>query len=454
MADVTKRAFAFREAINRFLKDRLDAKLDKLAQEDPKREALSAQYQRDAWLEDAARRVAQIQAVTHTLKPIHPDARGTNLFCAPAALPSHAEVGSHTLGDDFNVDVVGNAAALDVYKLLKLRVDERSLLEWLQTGDPAVLAALSDDATKAQDWCEAFVGITRPRSSTPSSHTLAKQLYWRIGDDPCRNSDYHLLAPLYSSALAHAVFHTIDEDRFGDAGKAARQARREHRHHDTGYREYPNLAVQKFGGTKPQNISQLNSERGGNNYLLASLPPSWKTRPVTPPLKADSVLPRFGRIPEVRQTMRELRDFLRTDPTANVDTRNRRDTLVERLIDELVDFAHPLQSTLPAGWTQDTECRLCEAERLWLDPGRAAENDPADADFCAAWHHMDWPAEVGKRFGNWLNAELGDTLPLGDIEGRHWRDELLLNAEWADELHRQRKRLETPTYIPVREATS
>jgi len=453
MITSVERHATFRGAVEHFLKERLDAKLDKLAPDDPKRAELIAQHARETWLEDAARRVAQIQIVTHTLKPIHPDARGTNLFHAPDELPSHREVGSHALGQEFSSDVVGNAAALDVFKLLKLPVEGRALLAWMQEGDPDLLTALSDDADKALEWLNAYTGITSPRSASPSSHTLAKQLYWLAGEDPADNHQYHLLAPLYSSTLAHADFQTINEDRFGETGKLARQARREHRDHETGCREYPDLAVQRFGGTKPQNISQLNSERGGNNYLLSSRPPKWKTRAVKAPLFTDSVFPRFGRITEVRHTVRVLRDFLASDPAPNKETRNRRDALLDRLIDELVDFVHPLQSTLPAGWTRDADCRLTEAERLWLDPGRAEGDDATDTDFHAAWQRMDWPTEVGRRFGNWLNHELGQALPLGDIEGRHWRDELLLHTEWAGILRRQRVQLDAPTLIPVRETT-
>lgn len=457
MTSSLERRTAFRNAIEHFLKERLDAKLDKLKSDDPKLEELTAQlkaqHAQEAWLEDAARRVTQIQIVTHTLKPIHPDARGTNLFRAPNSLPAHQEVGSHALGQHFSSDVVGNAAALDVYKLLKLTVEDVSLLAWMQTDDPDLLAAMSEDTDKAREWQEAFTGITAPRSATPSSHTLAKQLYWLAGDDPADDSQYHLLAPLYSSTFAHAVFQTINEDRFGESGKLGRQARREHRHHDTGYREYPDLAVQKFGGTKPQNISQLNSERGGNNYLLASRPPTWKSRGVKTPLFIESVFPRFSRIDEVRRTVRTLRDFLQSAPPPNKDTRNHRDALLDRLIDELADFAHPLQQALPAGWTRHADCRLPTAEQLWLDPRRAEGKEAVDEEFRAAWLNMDWPTEVGRRFGNWLNHELGQTLPLGDIEGRHWRDELLLNADWAGVLHGQRVQLDAPTYIPVREAT-
>jgi CRISPR-associated protein Csy1 len=447
-----ERRAAFRNAIETFLMERLNGKLDKLQPDDPKRDELIAQFARETWLADAARRVAQIQIVTHTLKPIHPDARGTNLFCVPNELTPHDEVGSHSLGDAFSSDVVGNAAALDVYKLLKLGVSGRSLLDWLQECDLDLLAALSDDPEQAQNWADAFHGITTPRSTTPGSHTLAKQLYWLVGEDPVEDSEYHLLAPLYSSTLAHTVFQTINEDRFGEAGKLARQARREHRDHETGYHEYPNLAVQKFGGTKPQNISQLNSERGGNNYLLSMSPPNWKTQPVKAPLFVDSVFPFFGRVAEVRQTIKILRDFLLSDPPPNKETRDRRTALIDRLIDELVDFAHPRQATLPAGWSRNPDCRLADDEKLWLDPRRAESEDVIDEEFCRDWQWMDWPMGVGRRFGNWLNHALGQTLPLGDIEGRQWRDELLLHTEWAGVLHRQRVAAEAPTYIATRGA--
>ena len=42
----------------------------------------------------------------------------------------------------------------------------------------------------------------------------------------------------------------------------------------------------------------------------------------------------------------------------------------------------------------------------------------SDADFRSAWPHMEWPAQIGRRSGNWLNAELGQPLPRGDVEGR------------------------------------
>ena len=119
-----QRIAALRAVIADFLKKRLDDKLEKIKDDDEAAPARRAELQQAfipaTWLEDAARRVGQIQAVTHSLKPIHPDAKGTNLYTPPQALAALPVVGSHCLGDDFAGDVVGNAAALDVYKFLKL----------------------------------------------------------------------------------------------------------------------------------------------------------------------------------------------------------------------------------------------------------------------------------------------------------------------------------------------
>ena len=423
-------ATPWQAAITAFISQRLHTKLEKLKEDDPKRSELLQQHQPATWIEDAARRVGQIQAVTHSLKPIHPDARGTNLYVEPASLPPLQELGSHALGNAFAGDVVGNAAALDVYKLLKLEVDGRSLLAALLAQDAGALAALHPEPAHAQALRDAFGSLTQPRAEGPSSHSLAKQLYWLTGDDACADGDYALLAPLYATSLAQAVHTQVQEDRFGDANKAARQARRERKAHDGVFHDYPDLALQNMGGTKPQNISQLNSERRGINYLLSSLPPQWRSSAARLPVKADSVFDRlFIARPEVRRTLRALRQFLESEPEPNLATRNRREELMDTLVDELVSLAAELQQVLPPGWTLDDERfePLNRDEQLWLDPLRAER--PDQGDFAHEWLWMDWPSAIGKRFANWLNDQLRGKLPLGDAEAREWQKVLLTDED-------------------------
>jgi CRISPR-associated protein Csy1 len=268
----TLRLSIFRQTIAAFIEERKETKLKGLGGETAEKTA--AKYEYHTWLADAARRVTQIQAVTHVLKATHPDARGTNLYVDPVTLPSRSEIGTHTLGHAHDMDVMGNAAALDVYKFLKLEVEGRRLLDWIRTDDEDLLAALHPDPNTAQHWADAFKGLLHSTES-PASHTLAKQVYWCTANEPTDDSAFHLLQPLVSSSLAQAVHGEIDDARFGDINKAARQAFRARQPHNTPYRDYQKLVARKLGGTKPQNISQLNSERRGINYLLSSLPPRW-----------------------------------------------------------------------------------------------------------------------------------------------------------------------------------
>lgn len=442
----------YRAAISAFLQERLQAKLDKLKPDDPQRDEVIASFALDVWLASAAKRVEQIQAVTHALKPIHPDARGTNLYVEPSTLPALAELGSHALGEHFVGDVVGNAAALDVYKLLKLEVNGRSLLTALLAHDADALAALHHDPQQAQALRDALVSLTQPRAESPSSHTLAKQLYWLTGSDACDDAHYTLLAPLYATSLAHAVHAQVQEDRFGEANKAARQARRERKMHDGVFHDYPGLAVQNMGGTKPQNISQLNSERRGVNYLLSSLPPKWQTSAVRLPVHAASVFDRlFIARPEVRNTVRALRVFLESNPEANLATRERREALLDTLLDELVSLAAELQQLLPPGWSRDKERfeKLSYEEMLWLDPLRT--EIPEEAQFAHDWLYMDWPAAIGKTFANWLNAQLRGKLPVGDAEAREWKKVLLTDEDgFKQQLRELRSKLDAPHDIPIR----
>ncbi len=428
--------------IKAFIYSRRDDKLAKLADDDPKREALLAQYQPQAWLADAARRAGQLRLVTHPLKASHPDARGSSLFVSPEELPRREVAGSHNLPSLIS-DVVGNAAALDVYKFLKLEHEGQSLLALMQANDPDVLAALSDDLDMATSWRDAFCSIAESPSHF-ASHTYAKQIYWPVSPDhsvlpnPHDDRHYHLLAPLYSSSLSHWLYLQVQHDRFSEEAKAARQAARDKADHPHGHSVYPMLAEEKKGGTKPQNISQLNSERKGSNYLLSSLPPVWQRSDIRPLLKIESAFSVFGRRETVRHVLREFEGWLtklnQSDSATNQSTmqvRNRRDAYLQELFEELIQFGGAFVNLLPPGWSADSACVLPPEERFWLDPHRAER----DEEFNLALQRQDWTEQLSERFARWLNARLGnDTLQLAEAEFRYWFRELSHDSVWQRQL--------------------
>lgn len=403
---------AIQAVINQFLQERLQPKLDKLKEgEDEKRQKLLDAHRPATWIADAARRVSQIQQVTHAIKYTHPDAKGTSLNSQGNATAGETLIGTHTINGRAAADVVGNAAALDVYKFLRLEVDGKSLLIRACNTDPAMESALPGNTGEAQAWMKAFAALSEPKGQ-PTSHKLAKQIYWPIG-----NGKYHLLAPLFPTTLVHGIYNGIREDRFSETAKTARQAYRDKQPHDHGFREYPYFAIQHFGGTKPQNISQLNSERHGENYLLAALPPTWKNKELKPPLRTESIFNRWLNRDRIYHLTTTLRRFLlKVQPVNNIKIRNKRAELVALIRDELVQKVAQLQELSP-GWSTHEECRLNADECFWLDPRRGRD----DEGFAKARETSDWKDAICHRFGNWLNARLNtDKTPMGMPEFQHW----------------------------------
>lgn len=396
---------------------------------------------------------------THIAKGIHPDLKikqATNLYVRFHELAALTVVGSHVLNSqeslaDATGDGAYNAAAYELYLLLDCQVENATLGELLQLGDSDAVSALGHKSAEAEKAAEEIVFLLESKCVKPAVQTLSKQIYWFSGSNPANDNDYCLLVPLYPASLVHQAYLQIHPTRYGLENLAARKARREKKAHEGAYEEYRDWALQKMGGTKPQNITHLNSERRGDNYLLSSLPPpAWQPSPRYLPVHCSSVFDRaFGARPAVRSTVKAFLAFLLTDPAPNRHTRERVGGFLDSLVDEVVIYAGELQSQ-PAGWSLDDRYEdLALPEKLWLDPERAEM--PDEAVFAAKWLEMDWSAETGKRFAKWLNAALQGKLPVGDAEARQWRKVLLSESSgWAQSLRTLRDQMGAPNYIPFR----
>lgn len=392
-------------------------------------------------LADYADNAWQIKEVTHVAKYSHPDAKAdVKVFAQHGRSKGNASVpdflvGTHLIDAFANIDAAGNSAWHPVYTFLRTEVRGESFLDLASRQDQAFAEALNELGDIDGQWLREFANIAIPQEK-PCSHRLIKQIYWPVGD-----GSYHLLSPLFSSALANHVRAVIRHDRFSDEANAARKARAEKTAHAHGFREYPELAIQNFGGTKPQNISWLNTKRNGENYLLPSLPPNWQSPAIRPPFAVNSVFDRIFRSrPRVDKLVRTLRAFLENVVHYNnLAIREKRAELTAYLCDEALLYAAELRDAvetgeLASGWTQDERCQLNRAEQLWLDPFRG-EDDP---DFASEYQRDEWPDEICRRFGNWLNARLTtDKLPMSAVEADHWRSVLekemrLLRRELAE----------------------
>ncbi|PSU00951.1 type I-F CRISPR-associated protein Csy1 [Photobacterium iliopiscarium] len=354
------------------------------------------------WLTSAAVRAKQISLATHAVKFTHGSAKGSNIL----ALASNTDapyLDSSAIVTPA-VDAVGNAAALDVAKLLQLDDRNATLAVYLSQGDDHVLRPLASSDEQCQLWADGLRQALEVK--TPSSHTLAKQIYFPIGDN-----QYHLISPLYSSALAHELFHQVQHSRFSDEMKAARDARKKNQPSDVDVVRYSNLAVTISGGSKPQNISQLNSKRYGKTYLFPCTAPDWKSQ-YQPPMFGSNWFDsrEVGR--DTYYLVKLLAEFLVKVKLldSNIRIRQRRDQLADQILDSILTLAAPHQVNAK-GWSETSE--LSPAQQCWLDP--QAEH----------LYSGDWQTEISRDFGLWLNNRLEKAsqqqLMLGSEALQHWQ---------------------------------
>ncbi|MDK3076569.1 type I-F CRISPR-associated protein Csy1 [Enterobacter hormaechei] len=369
------------------------------------RRELELRYEPKAWLTDAAKRAGQINLVTHAAKFTHGDSKSSSIYSEAVAQEGYLSTAALS---GLEPDAVGNAAALDVAKLLQTRVDGGdSLLASLKRGDHAALAAFADDENQLREWIAGFSRALTP--GEPASHKLAKQGYFPVGED------YHLLSPLFATSLVHAMHQKMIAFRFGDEVKAIWKTRREKTWHPTPLTLFPDAAEIHFGGTKPQNISYLNSVRGGRCWLLSCQPPLWH-QVEKAPTEIRSIF-RFGEEFDRKAygiVQRMLTVIKR--PGKNVKIRDDRDECVDQIIDLLFDVAIKLQREEWQNWTLGCP-DLEHHQKLWLDPWRTK----TDEAFRLERENDDWQAGVAKDFAMWLNSRLIKVLKdVGEVEKREW----------------------------------
>lgn len=430
-----------RALIEQYIQGRLNEKLDKLKPEDTaEREKLLEKYDAETWLEEASLRISQIRLATHTPKQHHPSSKASAMFYAQAQ-QTHDYIGS--AGMNLEPDVIGNAAVLDVFKLLRQKFNEVSLLERLLTADANFIAALATKPEQAEIRYQRFLAFsTAPKEL--NAGRLSKQVYF-----PVENDGYHVLVLLYPSALVHRAYQNILDDRFSDNSKLLREARFKKLHNEQESREYPALLVHNYGGSKPHNISQLNSDRRGAMWLLPSMPPVWQGQIIELP-KSDSVFTSYlANRKDVKPLLGSVIHVYRNEyGVNNSDFRKKRDDLVEQLTDCVVDMSLELQQSATAGWTMEKSRDFDRAESFWLDRGYREELfikedrdelTEEEQEWLKAYRERDWHTEVGLNFGAWLNKILstrGKLPDLDDAEARVWslalREKLrLLKEEFA-----------------------
>ncbi|EGQ8146636.1 type I-F CRISPR-associated protein Csy1 [Vibrio parahaemolyticus] len=314
------------------------------------------------WLPDAAKRAGQISISSHPCTFSHPSARkNKNGYVSSVIAKNRAQSDGFLRSGNVSVEVdaLGNAAALDVYKFLSLEMtDKRSLLTHIEQGSELAQGLLTQPNTDYQTLREGFLKMidTDPEATSSSK---VKQVYF-----PVAKGEYHLLSLLTHSGHLFELRQRLDALRFGEEVKQARECRKNGQFHPDGYQEIFGLTTIGFGGTKPQNISVLNNKNAGKAHLLASTPPELKPRNLRLPT-TDFFKESFTAW-QAKETLEALHRLFRTDYN-NINIRDGRDYRIQEYVDLVIHKMWQVRLFL-ADYQGDLSSDLKPEQKFWLYP--------------------------------------------------------------------------------------
>jgi CRISPR-associated protein Csy1 len=386
------------EVIKNFLLERKAVKL-KGVSDSEQIQKLEETFHPENWLPDAAKRAGQLSLVSHPSKFTHPSAKTSSII-----FEAKSAANGFLCSENVHVelDVFGNAAALDVYKFLSLTLNEgKTVLTHLEENTDYIQQQFKLSSISFDELRDNFLAIKQDKSSKIRTSGQVKQVYFPV------ENNYHLLSVLTPSGLMFALKEKIQNIRFSEQTKLAREAERNNAFDEQGFDELYDLTVIGFGGTKPQNISVLNNKFHGEAYLLPSIPPSFKIRnfqiPTTDFFK-NSVYP------SLYKDSFEAFHRLLIAKHNNINIRDGRDNIIEFVVDGIIERSWQLRQ-LDANWSEKTNLPMYQ--KIWLDNAFLEERENTD----------DWLNHVIKELAHWFfdsyKKVIKESELLGDEDLRH-----------------------------------
>ncbi|NOR68191.1 MAG: type I-F CRISPR-associated protein Csy1 [Methylomarinum sp.] len=365
----------------------------------------------EIWLDWAFKNSRRIQLATHVAKLTHSSSQSSsvdlrfydNNFAnnVPYLI---TEVSNRVVMDLAYPD---NALS-SVAKLYNIFVCGYFVGDLLRDDGTQYLSCFSSEE-KVSKWAVGFrEGI---RDNNKSSSFLSKQIYFPVDDE-----NYHLLMPLVSSSMAHALFVRF-KDFFNDENTAIREQKNKNKFHEELAISYPNRATLNVTGSNHSNASSLNGKRGGRLALLSSKPPEWQSKQQLP-LSQDNLFNKqlhFKLNDEIKVLQKLLLIIKSKEVGINKPSMHKAvvlavNEIADRLFDEVVTIN--LLSD-EKGWTQKSCFPL--SQQLLLEPCRDDEAVIAVK--------TQWQAELAEDFSYWLNKQLQHKkLDLTPIQQALWRE--------------------------------
>lgn len=363
------------------------------------------------WLTQWAPKAKDISFATHVGKLSHSSSKSSSILDATDTR-SDAYLTTNSLKVIEIDTAASNASSLPIADILKLSVDGISVLDCLKNGDLSALETLTNDHNLISIWCQQ---LNQAYDSTQKqSYFLSKQVYF-----PVDNEQYHLLLPLTSSSLVHALH--LEHKKYWDEDQAqARKQKFDKKYSETGTCTYPNKAYLHVTGSNHSNASSLNGKRGGRVSLLPTMPPQWLSR--LPSYKNRASVFDKDLSYMLSSEIDDLRRYLLLikNKTLSISEPKRNAAVVRKLqaiSENLFNYVETISNNeTDRGWSIDSQ--LPDEQQLLFEPSR--QDDLAKA----LKVNTQWQKSLSKTYGRWLNKQLDKSglLKLTSIHEALWDD--------------------------------
>ncbi|MGY0399534.1 MAG: type I-F CRISPR-associated protein Csy1 [Ostreibacterium sp.] len=321
-------------------------------------------FSSEQWLPNAAKRAGQISISSHPCTFSHPSAR-KNKNGAVTSIIAQSDYTADGFLRTGNVvavekDALGNAAALDVYKFLVLIMDDdQPLLDHIKQDSPLAKTLLSVESESYENLKQGFLAMTNSGGELITSSKI-KQVYFPVADD------YHQLSILSNSGMIYEMRRRIDELRFSEKTKTLRELKRKNEYSEEGFSEIYDITTIGYGGTKPQNISVLNSQNGGKTHLLLSVPPRLEERVIRFPLIDFFV--NSIRYYDCFDAFKKLHGIFTAGIDSDIPRRNLvsgRDHRIEDILDVIIKRMWAVREVSSVQYREESS-QLAHYQKVWL----------------------------------------------------------------------------------------
>lgn len=347
------------------------------------------------WFDAMVMHMNECHLASHVGKFTNPDIK-TTVCSHSKKVAGYVTTGGSTC----SLDILTPAQYLGSASLLLSPVTpDKNVLEAVITRDKELekeLELLSLPIEKLQKKVQEMLEDSQKEPEATDTHL--RQVYFPIAE-----GEYHLLSVMPSSCLALEMYQRIRAIN----GHKIDCCNKKSENYGKPCEEVTGLTMIGFGGSKPLNISALNSRCGGKTYLLSSLPPSLPARKIRLP-KSDFFRESIW-YKQQSSALYRLHAYMKQDRNT-IEIRQAIHDLVDEMISAVLFAAYQIRAE-KIGWNEEEAySQLPTAQKIWLDDAYAEERK-----------ETSWADDISSSFARWVIRSyeklLGeDAIKLGDAE--------------------------------------